>query len=78
MYHHTWIKNFWVLPAESIYIFSMDFRINKRLFPRIALADLFLQPRWSVFAARYELNLNAIQVIVNKATKNVMQNNQFA
>jgi len=44
--------------AHTVYLCVLYGPQNKqRLFPYIALTDWFVQPRWSVFTARYELNL---------------------
>ena len=43
--------------AHTVYLCVLcGFENKQRLFPYTALADWFLQPRWSVFTARYGLN----------------------
>ena len=41
MYHQFNIQRFYVLPTECIYVFCVDLRTNKPLFPYTALTDWF-------------------------------------
>jgi hypothetical protein len=61
MYHHHNIKNFYVLPTQCIPVLCVDLRTHSDYFPiqhkltGFYNRDGFLQQRWSVFTARYEL-----------------------
>ena len=44
----------------------------KRLFPYTALTDWFLEPRYSVFTARYGLNLRVMYINLSKPSGHYM------
>ena len=61
--------------AHTVYLCVLCGSVNKqRLFPYTALTDWFVQPRWSVFTARY--GLNVYDWISLQKTKIVLNNLQ--
>jgi len=68
MYHQFNVKQFYILPAQCIYVFCVD---PRTLFPYTTLSDWFLYPKYSVYCAVRTGSLNIIQVNISLQSRSL-------